>query len=175
MGQSFSYLMKFYAPFPGRINSQKEYSALFQGFGVFLAIILFFLVSSGAAQHIYFEHDDWDFMTKLAPGMVPYASPWQKTLFEGRWVNWVWSLQANNLPARFIYCLYMLGYCLLCWLSSCLISSKFFYRMLRALLEIRYDRFSRGFERDSKAGCGRQHNEAAWPELHARRNAIRLI
>jgi hypothetical protein len=46
---------------------------------------------------------------------------------------------------------------------------------LRALLEIRYDRFSRGFERDSKAGCGRQHNEAAWPELHARRNAIRLI
>ncbi|MCP1255502.1 hypothetical protein, partial [Acetobacter cerevisiae] len=28
---------------------------------------------------------------------------------------------------------------------------------LRALLEIRYDRFSRGFERDSKAGCGRQH------------------
>lgn len=47
--------------------------------------------------------------------------------------------------------------------------------LLRALLEIRYDRFSRGFERDSKAGCGRQHNEAAWPELHARRNAIRLI
>ena len=47
--------------------------------------------------------------------------------------------------------------------------------ILRALLEIRYDRFSRGFERDSKAGCGRQHNEAAWPELHARRNAIRLI
>lgn len=46
---------------------------------------------------------------------------------------------------------------------------------IRALLEIRYDRFSRGFERDSKAGCGRQHNEAAWPELHARRNAIRLI
>lgn len=46
---------------------------------------------------------------------------------------------------------------------------------LRALLEIRYDRFSRGFECDSKAGCGRQHNEAAWPELHARRNAIRLI
>lgn len=46
---------------------------------------------------------------------------------------------------------------------------------LRALLEIRYDMFSRGFERDSKAGCGRQHNEAAWPELHARRNAIRLI
>ncbi|AAW59622.1 Putative transcriptional regulator (plasmid) [Gluconobacter oxydans 621H] len=46
---------------------------------------------------------------------------------------------------------------------------------VRALLEIRYDRFSRGFERDSKAGCGRQHNEAAWPELHARRNAIRLI
>ncbi|TCS25696.1 MerR-like DNA binding protein, partial [Acetobacter aceti NBRC 14818] len=32
---------------------------------------------------------------------------------------------------------------------------------VRALLEIRYDRFSRGFERDSKAGCGRQHNEAA--------------
>ncbi|WP_281701475.1 hypothetical protein [Acetobacter malorum] len=134
MGQSFSYLMKFYAPFPGRINSQKEYSALFQGFGVFLAIILLFLVSSGATQHIYFEHDDWDFMTKLAPGMVPYASPWQKTLSEGRWVNWVWSLQANNLPARFIYCLYILGYCLLCWLSSCLISSKFFYRMLIAFL-----------------------------------------
>lgn len=48
-------------------------------------------------------------------------------------------------------------------------------RNIRALLEIRYDRFSRGFECDSKAGCGRQHNEAAWPELHARRNAIRLI
>ncbi|MCP1242362.1 hypothetical protein [Acetobacter lambici] len=46
---------------------------------------------------------------------------------------------------------------------------------LRALLEIRCDRFSRGFARDSKAGCGRQHNEAAWPELHVRRNAIRLI
>ncbi|WP_259329337.1 hypothetical protein, partial [Acetobacter pasteurianus] len=44
--------------------------------------------------------------------------------------------------------------------------------IIRALLEIRYDRFSRGFECDSKAGCGRQHNEAAWPELHARRNAI---
>ncbi|WP_264996138.1 hypothetical protein, partial [Kozakia baliensis] len=46
---------------------------------------------------------------------------------------------------------------------------------IRVLLEIRYDMFSRGFARDSKAGCGRQHNEAAWPELHARRNAIRLI
>ena len=50
-----------------------------------------------------------------------------------------------------------------------------FLSELRALLEIRYDMFSRGFARDSKAGCGRQHNEAAWPELHARRNAIRLI
>ncbi|MCP1250021.1 hypothetical protein, partial [Gluconobacter oxydans] len=49
-----------------------------------------------------------------------------------------------------------------------------FFNGMRALLEIRYDMFSRGFERDSKAGCGRQHNEAAWPELHARRNAIRL-
>ena len=53
--------------------------------------------------------------------------------------------------------------------------SNFIAKGLRALLEIRCDRFSRGFERDSKAGCGRQHNEAAWPELHARRNAIRLI
>jgi hypothetical protein len=47
--------------------------------------------------------------------------------------------------------------------------------VLRALLEIRCDGFSNGFMRDSNSGCGRQNNEAEWPTLRARRNAIHLI
>lgn len=134
MGQTFSYLMKFHDPFSGTLKSRESSEALFQGFGVFLAIILLFLVTSGAAQNIYFEHDDWDFMTRLLPDMASYASPWQKTLSEGRWVNWLWSLEARTLPARFLYGLYVLGYCLFCWLSSCLISTRFSYRILIAFL-----------------------------------------
>lgn len=134
MGQAFSYLTKFYDPFSGTVKSREQVSALFQGSGVFLAVILLVLTTSGAVQTLYFEHDDWPFMTRLLPDMASYISPWDKTLSEGRWVNWLWSLEARTLPARFLYCLYMLGYSLFCWLAACLMVSKTPYRILLAFL-----------------------------------------
>ncbi|WP_162493419.1 hypothetical protein [Kozakia baliensis] len=46
---------------------------------------------------------------------------------------------------------------------------------ISALLEIRYDGFSKGFMRDPNSGYGRQNNEDVWSALRARRSAIPMI
>jgi len=54
-------------------------------------LILLCLAYWGELRSPYIEHDDWDFL--LPPGWGHgYATPWQKTLSEGRWINYLWYL-----------------------------------------------------------------------------------
>lgn len=95
-----------------------------KGIMLFLFIMFFFIFSLGQFTNVYIRHDDWEFMTYLAPDMRGYGSPWDKTLLEGRWVNYLWSFIAHQLPAKTVYCIFILGYSLLCWLGACLVSNN---------------------------------------------------
>ncbi|HBA4235090.1 TPA: hypothetical protein J5F99_004069 [Escherichia coli] len=85
----------------------------------FLIFVAFVLIATGRWANIYIEHDDWDFM--IRPEFSLYATPWGKTLSEGRWINYLWSLFAIYVPARTLFVIFITGYATLCWvLSSCL-------------------------------------------------------
>lgn len=60
------------------------------------AIIGAFLLASSQLLHPYVAHDDWDFMVPDAWGLA-YSSPWDKTLAEGRWLNYLWSKLSIHL------------------------------------------------------------------------------
>lgn len=58
-----------------------------------LAVGIMFMVVAyyGQLMSPYLEHDDWDFLLPAIWGR-DCASPWHKTLTEGRWLNYWWYL-----------------------------------------------------------------------------------
>lgn len=56
-----------------------------------LGIILTVTAYCGQLHSPYLEHDDWNFLLPASWGKG-YATPWQKTLTEGRWLNYWWYL-----------------------------------------------------------------------------------
>lgn len=105
-----------------KIDSKSD--GFLHGLLFFLFLVFLFIFSLGQLTNVYIRHDDWEFMTHLAPQMEGFVSPWDKTLLEGRWVNYLWSFIAYNLPAKMVYCLFILGYALFCWLSAFFISNN---------------------------------------------------
>ncbi|WP_157737641.1 hypothetical protein [Kosakonia cowanii] len=65
------------------------------GIVAFTVIALLILLATGRVTGIYIEHDDWDFL--VSPEYSLFASPWSKTLSEGRWINFIWSEFSTNL------------------------------------------------------------------------------
>lgn len=63
---------------------------------IYPLIIGVFLVVSGQAQYGFVEHDDFDFLLRPTEILV-YATPFQRTLSEGRWINYLWSFLSPNL------------------------------------------------------------------------------
>lgn len=85
----------------------------------YILFIAFVLFVTGRGANIYIEHDDWDFM--IWPEFSLYATPWGKTLSEGRWINYLWSNFAIYIPARALFFIFISGYATFCWvLASCL-------------------------------------------------------
>ncbi|KAA8671457.1 hypothetical protein [Pantoea dispersa] len=97
---------------------------LSNGLLFFLLLTFFFIFSLGQFTNVYIRHDDWEFMTRLAPDMKGFVSPWDKTLLEGRWINYLWSYIAYYLPAKTVYCLFIFGYALFCWRASLVITDN---------------------------------------------------
>lgn len=85
------------------------------GFFIFLLISLAFIYATGQLTTPYIRHDDWEFMTHIMPGMAHHGSPWDKTFWEGRWVNFLWSSIAKELSVNTNYILFILGYIIFCW------------------------------------------------------------
>lgn len=100
-------------------------------FMMFVFSVLVILIALGRINNIYIEHDDWDFM--LRPEFSQYATPWSKTLSEGRWITFMWSKIAINLSPSVLYVIFMSGYSLLCWRISLAISSGGIERYIVAL------------------------------------------
>lgn len=100
-------------------------------FLLFLFLSLIILMALGRINNIYIEHDDWDFM--LSPELSQYATPWSKTLSEGRWITFLWSKIAINLSPSVLYVVFMSGYSFLCWKMSLAISRGGIERCIVAL------------------------------------------
>jgi hypothetical protein len=81
---------------------------------IFAAAIAVFMVVSGQAIYGFIEHDDYEWL--LAPGESG-NSPWGKTLSEGRWINWLWSLVSPNLTPALASVLLILLFSIVCWLA----------------------------------------------------------
>lgn len=84
-----------------------------------LGVIFVGMAHYGQLLSPYLEHDDWDSLLSSAWGKG-YASPWQKTLSEGRWVNYWWFLLVGQhwsaaAAARAYLWFAALFACLLSW------------------------------------------------------------
>lgn len=88
----------------------------------FAVIALIILMATGRATGIYIEHDDWDFL--VSPEYSLFASPWSKTLSEGRWINFIWSQFSINLSTCNSFYIFIIGYALFCWFFSCNLSNS---------------------------------------------------
>lgn len=92
------------------------------GIIAFAVIALIILMATGRATGIYIEHDDWDFL--VSPEYSLFASPWSKTLSEGRWINFIWSQFSINLSTCNSFYIFIIGYALFCWFFSCNLSNS---------------------------------------------------
>lgn len=93
--------------------------------GFYIIFVLLFLISSGQLTDTFVNHDDWDWL--IRPGDVAgYGTPWQKTLWEGRWVNYYWSIISQNLTANWTYLLFISLYTTGIWFVSYILSNNSF-------------------------------------------------
>lgn len=55
------------------------------------------------------NHDDWDFL--FEQGVVPgYGTPWERTLWEGRWLNYLYYSFSQNLTGLMSFALFAVFY-----------------------------------------------------------------
>jgi hypothetical protein len=84
---------------------------------LFAAVVAIFMVVSRQAIYGFVQHDDYDYL--IAPAeMQSFATPWYKTLSDGRSINWVWSLFSPNLTPVWSSVLFIVIYSTACWLAS---------------------------------------------------------
>ncbi|MGH8232976.1 MAG: hypothetical protein ACREPU_02095 [Rhodanobacteraceae bacterium] len=87
----------------GRTKTRLEWFMLF-------ALVAFIFLSATSQLGIPFiRQDDLDF---LMPGTWHhgYATPWEKTLTEGRWINYLWYQVSQHLSANAAYLLFITAY-----------------------------------------------------------------
>lgn len=103
-------------------------------FTLFFLIIILYIYGKGQISHTFARLDDWEFMINLPPGMEGHGSPWDKTLWEGRWINFLWSKVAVHLTLKEIYLVFLVGYATFCWIASSFISMKKIERFIISIL-----------------------------------------
>lgn len=99
-------------------------------FTLLFIIVLLYIYGKGQLSHTFARLDDWEFMTDLPFGMEGHGSPWEKTLWEGRWINFLWSKIAVHLTLKEIYLFFLIGYTIFCWVASSFISFKYYERLI---------------------------------------------
>lgn len=78
----------------------------------FALIAFIFLYATSQLITPYISHDDWDFLVPASWGL-DYSTPWDKTLSEGRWLSYLWSLVSAHLTPETSYLIFISGYFLL--------------------------------------------------------------
>lgn len=104
-----------------------------KGFVAFFISILCFIYITGQLSDPYIRHDDWEFMTYLLPDMANHGTPWDKTLWEGRWTNYIWSFIARDFSVNANYLFFILGYSLFCWSFAFSFTENKSHRILIAI------------------------------------------
>jgi hypothetical protein len=90
---------------------------------LFVAVIMIFMVVSRQAIYGFVEHDDYDWLIPLGE-VQGYATPWQKTLEGGRWIDWAWFLFSQNLTPVLSSVLFILVLSIACWLAAGVITKR---------------------------------------------------
>lgn len=99
-------------------------------FFLFFLSVFIYLYGKGQLTNPSARLDDWEFMINVPNYMPSHGSPWDKTLWEGRWVNFIWSKIAIHFSLPEICIIFFLGYCFLCYN----ISSIFFENQYAIIL-----------------------------------------
>lgn len=105
-----------------------------QAFIIFILFIYSFIYMTGQLSTPYIRHDDWEYMTYLLPDMPHHGTPLDKTLWEGRWVNYLWSFIARDFLVNTNYLLFIIGYSLFCWTIGMSFATGIFSRFLISLI-----------------------------------------
>ncbi|MDU4702202.1 MAG: hypothetical protein E6Y14_05235 [Haemophilus parainfluenzae] len=110
--------------------NNKDISSFSKGFLVFFIFVLCFIYMTGQLSTPYIRHDDWEFMIYLLPDMPHHGTPWDKTLWEGRWINYLWSFIARDYSVNTNYLFFIVGYSLFSWSVGFYFSTKQLDRLL---------------------------------------------
>ncbi|MDE8035557.1 hypothetical protein OQ257_10340 [Actinobacillus equuli subsp. equuli] len=101
-----------------------------KGFIGYFLFIICFIYMTGQLSDPYVRHDEWEFMIYLLPDMPNHGTPWDKTLWEGRWINYLWSFIARDFSVNANYLFFIIGYSLLCWSISSLFTENLLYKFI---------------------------------------------
>lgn len=104
------------------------------GFPIFLVSVLFFLIGNGFFSNIYISHDDWDYMLSHRHTQPGFITPFISTSFDGRWMNYLWSLLAKHMDYRSVYTSFIAIYSLFCWVAAYFLCKNSLHRLVIALL-----------------------------------------
>ncbi|NVN24268.1 hypothetical protein HW511_07710 [Asaia siamensis] len=100
----------------------------------FLSIIFLYLLGKGQLDHTFVQLDDWEFMTLVPSDLPTHGGPWEKTLWEGRWLNFFWAKIATHFSVRENYIIFVSGYSLFCLSFSSMLVKSPLYRLIISLV-----------------------------------------
>lgn len=104
------------------------------GFPVFILSILLFLIGNGFFENLYISHDDWDYMLSHRYTRPGFITPFISTSYDGRWMNYLWSLLAKHMYYRNVYTCFIAIYSLFCWVAAYFLCKNSLHRVVIALL-----------------------------------------
>ena len=90
---------------------------------VFLLIVTAFFLLSGQFQWGYVHHDDLDWLVS-SDELRGYATPWEKTLYEGRWLNFLWSYISVHLTPQVTSGAFLTALAISSWLFSSIVKNS---------------------------------------------------
>ncbi len=86
-----------------------------------------FFISTGQVFHPFLKHDEFAFLAASFPdAIVTHPTPWEKTLTEGRWLNWAWSFVSRHLTDVHVSFLFFVAWSAFASIAGSLVARGFF-------------------------------------------------
>ncbi|WP_460026399.1 hypothetical protein [Methyloparacoccus murrellii] len=99
----------------------------------YAVIISMALLGMNQITQAVINHDDWDFLFEA--GVVPgYGTPWERTLWEGRWLNYIWYFFSKHLTATLSSLIFITCHAGVAGIISILLSRKDFSGLIALTL-----------------------------------------
>jgi hypothetical protein len=100
---------------------------------VFIAVVCLILISLNQFNYPIVNHDDWDFL--FEQGAVPgFGTPWERTLWEGRWINYLYYGISQNLTGFESSVIFFVFYASFIGLSAYILAGQRFSSILAVAL-----------------------------------------